>query len=542
MSSEISEGNLTLSYTRKSSKPKVELSGCAHLARGATTEVQTKSSPAGGSLSVTSDPAATLGIQLHGTSATITGAMPGRATLTARYVLNGETATASLPASSIELLSINGGAPLPKLGLYGVDGKISSKVYSFPFAANPADSGDLLTFTAENDTILSLVTKRSSLGIQPVREGTTILHAKTACGAPIGPPIAVEIVQCDDEVHGEVKRKQQELKRQEQELVKRITQLVADPEFQRAATEIKQSTIELAIKTGELIAGALTAGEAAAAKKGVSEAVLNAEQLERVGAIWDGANVIVDGAVKGEWDKAMVGAFVMKLNKWQVSLAKTGWEAKEAAEKFGRDLGSIAGVAEQLENLEPQHDKIRQELYLITDRLHRCEKLPPPPPPAPPKRPTPVPPKVEKPPVPIETSPEPTPIPVPPTSEVPPPPGPIDPPKPSGSVGLCVRPVNEEPDAVELHEIGAATAEYTKVLQQSNAVFTEFSSVVTAVTAANALNGAARTDALKNLAPRYDAFLQQYYAVSAASRKQAERFTLCTAKLPSWVNQIKTQY
>jgi outer membrane biosynthesis protein TonB len=233
----------------------------------------------------------------------------------------------------------------------------------------------------------------------------------------------------------------------------------------------------------------------------------------------------------------------MKLGVWQVSLAKTGWEAKEAAEKFGRDLGSIAGVAEQLENLEPQHDKIRQELYLITDRLHRCEKLPPPPPPpAPPKKPKPVPPKVETPPVPIETGPEPTPIPVPPTSEVPPP-GPIvDPPKPGSSVGLCVRPIDEEPDAAELREIGAATAEYTKVLQQSNAVFTEFSSVVTAVTAANALDGAARTDALKSLAPRYDAFLQQYYAVSTASRAQAERFTLCTAKLPTWINKLKTRY
>ena len=109
-------------------------------------------------------------------------------------------------------------------------------------------------------------------------------------------------------------------------------------------------------------------------------------------------------------------------------------------------------------------------------------------------------------------------------------------------MGLCVRPIDEEPEATELHDIGAATAEYTKLLQQSNAVFTEFSSVVTAVTAANALNGAARTDALKSLTPRYDAFLKQYYAVSVASRAQAERFTLCTAKLPTWIDQIKTRY
>src|SRR4029453_3020311 len=114
---------------KKIRKPKVELGTCAHVGRGASTEVQAKPSPAGGVLTITSDPAATVSVAVHGNSATVTGATPGRATLTARYVLNGQTATATLPASSIELVSVNGGAPIPRLGLYGVDGLPNSKVY-----------------------------------------------------------------------------------------------------------------------------------------------------------------------------------------------------------------------------------------------------------------------------------------------------------------------------------------------------------------------------------------------------------------------------
>jgi hypothetical protein len=540
LGSQIDQGQLTISYKQDIRKPKVEFGTCAHVAKGASTQVTAKPSPAGGVLSITSDPSATMAVQLSGNSATVTGATPGRATLTARYVLNGQTATATLPASSIELVSVNGGAPIPKLGLYGADGMISSKVYQFPVATNPADAGDLLSFSAANSAIVSVINGRSNVGIQPVRAGRTTIQAKTACGAAIGPPVEVVIAACDDDVRSELQRKRDDLARRESEMVKRITRLVADSEFQRAATEIKASTQEFAIKSGELIVGALTAKEVVAGRRGDATSALNAKQLENIGNIWDGYNAISDG-IKGEWDKAFWGGAVMKLGMWQVSLAKTAYETREATLKFSKDLGTIAGVARELEELGPKYEDIRQELYRMDTRLNRCEELPPPPPP-PPKKGKPTPPKPQPIPEPQEPTTDPTPVPVPqpqePTPPVPPP-GPPDPPR-GGSAGLCVRPISESPTAQDFRDVVTATSQFSQVLQQSVPVLEGFDRVLKDATAAGELAEPQRAESFRALAPRYDAVMQQFYKLSEATRAQAERFTLCTNTLPEWINDLKT--
>ena len=525
----IKSGQLTISYKQDIRRPKVELAGCANLARGASTEVQANPTPEGGTLTIDSDPAATMGVRLHGKSATVTGATPGRATLTARYVLNGQTATATLPASSVELVAVNGGAPIPKLGLYDENGMISSKVYQFPVATTPADSGDLLSFSPANGAIVSVVNGRSNVGVQPVRTGGTTLQARTACGAAIGPPVEIVIAVCDDDVKAQIQRKRDDLVRREKEIVKRITQLVADPEFQRAATEIKKSTTDFAIKSGELIIGTLTAKEVLSARGGDPTTVLNAEQLERAGAIWDGYNVLSDGA-SGEWDKAFVGAAVMKLNKWQVSLLKTAYETREATLQFSKDLGLIAGVARELEELEPKHDEIRNELYRMDVKLNRCEELPPPPAPPPTKRP-PVPPKPVPQPVPQPTEqppvPPPVPVPVPaPEQPTPTPPPPIVDPPLSGSAGLCVRRVDE----------------YAQQLQQSAQAFEGLGAVIKETTAMNQLPEPQRSAGFHALAPRYDSAVQQFYKFSEVARAQNEHFTLCTNALPEWLKDLKTRY
>ncbi|MEJ0040404.1 MAG: hypothetical protein WDO68_31005 [Gammaproteobacteria bacterium] len=270
-----------------------------------------------------------------------------------------------------------------------MDGLPHSKVYRFPVVTNPAGAGDLLSFSAADSAIVSVVNGRADVGVQPVRTGRTTLQAKTACGAPIGPPVEIVIAACDNDVQTETQRKRDDLARREKEMVKRITQLVADPRFQRAATEIKQSTTEFAIKTGELIATALTAKEVVAGHGGNTASELNAKQLEVAGTLWDGADVFVDGAVKGEWDKGLVGAAVIKSGLWQVSLVKTSLESYEATMNFSRDLGLIAGVARELEELGPKYDDVRNELYRMDVKLSRCEETPPPPPSPKPTQPRP---------------------------------------------------------------------------------------------------------------------------------------------------------
>jgi hypothetical protein len=538
MGTPIDHASVTLSYKRNDKVPSISLAGCAHLPKGSSTQVTAKVDPPGGRLQFTADPAATLALQSSNQSVTVTGATPGRSTLKAEYSVNGKTATATLPASSIELASINNGAPIPKLGLMGFDGMPSSKVYSFPFQSTPGDAGDLLIFKLEQEGLGSTITNRNSVGIQPVREGRTLLQAKTVCGAPIGSPIEIEIVTCDDDVRAQLQQRQEELIRREKEIVKRITQLVADPEFQRAATEIRESTINLATKTGELIAATLTVGQANAVKNGLG-GVRNLRQIEMAQTIWDGYSAFND-ARAGNYGAAAFGALVIAINDARASALKAAWESADAAQKFGRDLGSIAGVVEQLEVLEPQHDAIRRDIDQVIRRLHRCDKLPPPPP-LPPKKPDPKPPQQPQPPVeippeteiPVPEQPEPQPTPV---EEAPPI---IDPPDNPVSGGLCVRRIDEPVPNSELKSILQSANEFKTTAQRAREVFESFKATLQEMETASTLQGAARNAAIVALEPRYDAFVQEFFKMGEASRVQAQRFALCTEELPKQIDTTK---
>jgi hypothetical protein len=547
----LARGELIVSYKSDHRQPSIGLSGCVHLARGLQTTVTATVQPPGGEVRFTADPAATLALQPNGASVTVTGAEPGRATLTGEYTVNGRTATASLPASSIELLSVNGGAAIPKLGIMGADGLPSSRVYRFPIEMNPGDGGDLLVFSVENEGLASAVTSRSELGIQPVREGRTRIQAKTLCGEPVGPPIEIEIATCDDDVRGELTRRQEELERREQELARRITQLVADPEFQRAATEIKETTTTLATKTAELIAATLTVRDARAVKNGTGSA-LALEQINTAQNLWSGAGIVNDAVAGNDWS-ATISAVALALDSAGISALKAAVESAMAAQKFGQDLGIIAGVVEELEKLEPQYDEVRRDLYRITERLHRCDKLPPPAP-LPPERPTiddsdiPLPPLPPVPPpndtlptepVPIADADEPSPTPEPTPEE---PPAIVDPPD-GGPVtaGLCVRPVGEPLRAAELNRALDAASEFATVAERGREIVEGLRATLRAMEATNALGGPEQAEALRALAPQYNAGMNGFLALGEAARAQQARFALCTEQLPEGVAEIATR-
>jgi hypothetical protein len=194
----------------------------------------------------------------------VTAASPGKGRITAEYEYDGKTATADVEASSLDLVSINGGRLLPKLGLLGVDGKPTNRVYTFPFVLEPPDGGLDIKFRAENDTLASVVGHSNTIDIQPVKEGSTLLVAETSCGQPMNPPEFLDIVPCDDEVIKELKREEADLKRKEEEVLDRINKLTRDPEFERAAGHIREAIIDLAEKGGQLIINSLTLGESQA--------------------------------------------------------------------------------------------------------------------------------------------------------------------------------------------------------------------------------------------------------------------------------------
>lgn len=539
MGTPLKRGRLTLSYKANDRQPSISLDGCAHLPRNATTTVTARVDPPGGSVTFSADPVATLAVRSQGASASVTGNTPGRATLKGEYAYGGRTATATLSGSSVELVSVNSGQALPKLGLLGVDGKPTARVYSFPFQSNPGDAGDLLGFKAENEALVSVVAQRSSVGIQPVREGRTRIQARTSCGLPVGEPFEVEIVTCDDEVRSELQRRKDELIAREQDIVRRITRLTADPEFQRAATEIKDNTINLAVKTSELIAATLTGSQAAAVRNGTASG-LSLTQIETAQNLWSVAGIVNDG-VAGNANSAIVSTYALYLNSWAASALKAAVEAGLASQQLGQDLGTLAGIVEQLEQLEPRHDAIRRELYDVVRRANQCDRLPPPPP-LPPRK-DPVPPQPPRPqpqpvPPPVEVPPE-----VPPATGEPPAPPPveqppiIDPPNPVGGSALCVRRTDEALPATSLQQVIRAANEFRTVSQRARAVFENFKASLQRVEQAN--DDAARIAAFEAFAPGYNAAMQAYFELGEAARQQEERFDLCTRALPAQPDETR---
>lgn len=400
MGGELKRGTVNLRYKSGAEDPSVALDACLHLAKNETREIVATGSPDGGEYQFSANPPVLNIARQQKNSASILGKTPGKGDVTVEYTHSGKTATATVAGSVVELVSINGGNAIPKLGLYDAEGKKIQTLYSFPLTLNPFDG--FVQTTLENDTLASVVNTSSNLQIQPVNTGKTLLQVKTLCGSKIGEPLPIEIVRCDDEVQEKLRTKKEELKRRTDAIVKRFTGLTGDSEFQRAATEIADTTKEMAIKTGETIIGTLSFGEAQqvnfAAKNGIQlsqKVILNSQNLEVAGTLWDGYNAVNDAseAFNNPDDinaqaKFLIGTAVLVAQNSAVALGKTYGEAYLAAEKFGKDLGLISGVADQLAELTPQHDKLRKEYISIHDRLLFCEKSPPPTS-EPPPRPTP---------------------------------------------------------------------------------------------------------------------------------------------------------
>lgn len=398
MGGQLKNGTVNLRYKSGEEDPTVAMDACLHLAKGEVREVIAQGSPEGGTYHFISTPVEVFALnRQQNNTASIQGKKPGKGELTVEYTRNGKRASATVAGSVVELVNINGGNQIPKLGLYDVDGKKINTVYSFPLKLNPADS--FVQMTLGNDTLASVINTTSNVQIQPVKLGKTIMQAKTLCGNNIGEPVPIEIVRCDDDVQQQLRTKKGEHKQRLDTIVKRITGLTGDSEFQRAGTEIADTTKDMAIKTGETIINTLTFGETQqigfATKNGINlskQIIVNGQRLEVAGTLWDSYNAINDAQAAFEnpddvtaQAKFYVGTAVLVAQNQAIALGKTYGEAYLTAEKFGKDLGIIAGVADQLAELEPQHDKLIKEYIHISDHLAFCEKSPPPPKPDEPK-------------------------------------------------------------------------------------------------------------------------------------------------------------
>ncbi len=422
MGNQLTRGRMTMRYKAGEDDPTVGIQACLHFAKGEVRGATATGTPAGGQYRFRT-PSDVLRIQSQSAgSVQVMGNRPGPSELTVEYQRGQGVAVGTMAGTVVDVVSINNGAAIPKLGLYGTNGLLRKDTYPFPLRLDPGDG--FVQMTLEHDTLASVVNTASSLQLQPVKVGETQMQAKTLCGTPLGPKVRIQVVRCDDEVIKQLQAQQIELKSQIDQVVRRITGVLARDDFQDAATGIGGSTRDLAIKTGESIVSTLSFRDSRrisyASDRGIQlskEIVVNNQRMQMLTTLWDLGNQMSDaGDYVGDpndWQKeakVYANSALAFLNNPRhpmgeilgpaLSLGKTYGEAYLAAEKFGQHLGSLIGVSEQLDELKPQLDRLLKELVRVTERLEYCQKVPPRPEPSkpvPPKPTDPVPVEIEEP-------------------------------------------------------------------------------------------------------------------------------------------------
>lgn len=559
MGHELKTGSVNLRYKSGEEDPEVAFNACLHLAKDETRIVTAQGTPANGDYQFTSKPADVLAItSQQKNTAQIQGKTPGKGEVTVDYTLKGKTASTTIAGSVVELVNINNGTAIPKLGIYDAEGKKIQTFYNFPLSLNPFDG--FVQMTLANDTIASVTNTATSIQIQPVKTGKTLLQAKTLCGTNIGEPAAIEIVRCDDEVQAQLRIKKEEYKQRTDAIVKRITRLTGDSEFQRAGDEIAKTTTEMAIKTGETIINTLTFNQTRkiefAAKNGIflsKEVIVNGKALEITGTAWDLLNLYNDAkdaydkpADRGATLKAAIGAAVLISQKQALALAKTYIEAGLAAEKFGMDLGILAGVADQLAELEPQHSKLIKEYIQITDRLAYCEKTPPPKEdqPQPPKQDESEPPVEDIPPedlppeeIPVEHEPEDEPKP----EEVPPPPSEEEPKKTYG-LACRIQDLKAPGLAKQLRELKQLAQAQQQKLIQAKTDLQQWQTAIETMKTKNEGTDAERAAEFTKFKQAHEQFLLKNAQYGFDSLDYMMETEECPERLEVKINQVRTRY
>lgn len=360
----------------------VALNGCTDIVVGQSTTITAKADVSGGTYDFTVDPPDIASLAPLGASASLTGGVPGEGTLTVEYTSpDGKKAKATKPVSCVQLQSINGGAPV-RMGLFDAAGKPLNSIRTVAVLAQPAGAASRLRFEPANPALIGLAGGSSDLQIQALKEGQTVVRALTACGKPAGPSLTVDIVRCDTDVIAELNRKRDLIKGRNANNRKQQTDLTSDDEFDRAAREVADHTKEMAIKTAEMLAATMGAGNLA------SEAASKAGEAYDIYSL---ANDVADGKLTGAALSATIMALKSGALKTLAGTAKTAYEASAAAQQLGQDLGTLSGTADRLKELEDQAKATEQELADVEGRLKNVCKVGATPPGQPPTGPQPPP-------------------------------------------------------------------------------------------------------------------------------------------------------
>jgi hypothetical protein len=376
-------------------KNSLNLQGCAHLAVGGDEMIVAEGKPPGGSYRWRSDPPGIIDVdEADENSAIITGRSPGRTAVKVEYETpGGERLVASLRGSVVELRSVNGGAPVPEIGLKDADGNDAAPV-SIPIDQVPQDP-ELLKFPVADAGIVTVANDGASLLLKGISEGSTTAQAETRCGAATGPVIALTVVRCTKETQERVREFNERLAKSEKEIldglgeaVKKAQSLRNDPKYADALNSIKGNAVNAATSIAEALLLSQKYGA------GLSHA---GHSVEKALTVYNVGRSAVKGTVFNDQIQEALG-FMGVLPGLNVVAALI--EEGIYFNKFVGNASQIAGTEDELAELINQTDFDVKKLYELFQKHKRfCEanpaapRQPPPQPPAKSTDPPPRPPK-----------------------------------------------------------------------------------------------------------------------------------------------------
>lgn len=448
---------ITVEPYKASDKPEVTLIGCTDLEVGGESMLVASGKPFGGTFRFWVEPSSMMSVDNDGSSANLTGMSPERGTIYVEYTTpDGKTAQTSQPASCVKVESYNEGQPIPKIGLFDIDGRKKSGILTVPVDAQPANAAELVKFVPADPGVLTAVGTGNEVTLQGIAPGKTTLQAKTKCNENTGPVVDVEVANCDDETLATLERMKKVAMENLVEATEQLQKTAGSPEFEKARDELVSSTRELLAKAAlTIIANGkspTTAIKVAAeiADKGaaLSEIIASSNPEE----IKDNIGKTASGDSFEKIVEKQFGEKVGDLWGKSLSAAIGVVEVQQAAKKFGDIIGEILKHEDELEALDKNYESALRNLESITKRQQFCKSGTKPPQPIEPQKPDPTP-KPKDPTPPKEPTPktEPTkgeqPNPTEPTPPKPPsddePPGDPEPPVvPPKQVGLPYEPAD----------------------------------------------------------------------------------------------------
>lgn len=359
------DDNLTVKLTIKmevplNNNPEVTIDGCSELGIGEQGQVTAHGKPEGGTYRFRVEPSGILSVSSGGASATLTGSSPGRGNLYVEYTTpEGKAAEASKTAACVKLNSYNGGAPVPQIALYDIDGKKINAIKEIPVSVDPSDAGELLSYIPADPAILTALNLGENIDLQGIRQGKTTLQAQTSCGGKTGPAVEVEVVNCDDETKAKLEEMMKIAEEGRKEAYEEIARILDSEEFNEAADNIEKSTIELAEKT------ALTIAASGKNEGGVESAVKIAEAFATI------KDLVTSHTSEDLNFNELTG--MMKATGSHLFKAVAGnLEIIKASSEFGKQLGTLIGTDIELQNAMRVADEANRRVQDIVKLQNLC--------------------------------------------------------------------------------------------------------------------------------------------------------------------------